>query len=159
MKAVVRILSSSFTQAQPSGKIQSQPVKKPLGGPGYAFLSMLLPGTGGYFVEANKTRAIAFNIIGGAVLISVISASVQLNNLNKQYDAASSADKPSIQAEIDNAEEWFKQAGTTYAIIWVTDVLWVTYKGGRNKAKQRAGTGLILNYSNNRLLAGYRMTF
>jgi hypothetical protein len=159
LKAVVTILSSTFAQAGQSAKTQTQPPKKPLGGPGYAFLSMLLPGTGGYFVEANKTRAIVFNVVGGAVLISVISAGIQVNNLNKQYDAASPADKPAIQSEIDYAEQWFRDAGTAYALIWVTDVLWVAYKGGRNKYKQRTGTGMTINYSNNRLLAGYRVTF
>jgi len=159
IKAVVKILSSSYISAQPADNAVIQTAKKPLGGPGYAFLSMILPGTGGYFVEENKTRAIVFNVVGGAVLISVIASVIEIGDLNKQYDAASPAEKQGIQNEIDNAEQWFRDASTAYAVIWLTDVLWVPYKGGRNKAKQRAGSGLTINYSENRLLAGYRLSF
>ena len=99
------------------------------------------------------------DVVGGAVLISVIASVIEIGDLNKQYDAASPAEKQGIQNEIDNAEQWFRDASTAYAVIWLTDVLWVTYKGGRNKAKQRAGSGLTINYSENRLLAGYRLSF
>jgi hypothetical protein len=150
LKAIITILSSSFIRTEQSDYSQNKSKEKQLGGPGYAGLSMILPGTGGYFVEKNKTRAIIFNILGAVVLTSVITQSIEL-----------SKDPTNDQTERNR-----NQAAITYAAIWVTDVAWVTYKGFKNRKENRTkgysglnGSGLTLNYANNRLMAGYRIIF
>jgi hypothetical protein len=150
IKAVVTIVSSSFNPTQKSSDYRSDPKEKKLGGPGYAGLSMILPGTGGYFVEKNKTRAVIFNILGAVTLTSVIVQSIELSN----------------DPTNDQTERNRNQAAITYASIWVTDVIWVTYKGFRNQKENRSkgytgynGSGFTLNYANNKLMAGYRFNF
>lgn len=149
LKAVVTIVSSSFAGNDQPVEFQSKPKEKQLGGPAYAGLSMILPGTGGYFVEKNHTRAIVFNILGGVVLASVITQTIELGK----------------DPTNDQAERNLNQAVITYAAIWLTDVIWVTAKGFKNlKARNRSNTsnnhgGFTLNYTGNNLMAGYRLNF
>jgi hypothetical protein len=150
LKAVVTILSSTFTRNDQSKNYQSRPKEKQLGGPGYAALSLILPGTGGYFVEKSKARAVIFNILGAIVLTSVITQSIEL-----------SKDPTNDQAERNR-----NQAAITYAAIMVTDVIWVAYKGFRNQKENRTkgysgynGSGFTLNYADHKFMAGYRINF
>jgi hypothetical protein len=150
LKAVVTILSSTFNQTDQPVTYQSKPKEKKLGGPGYAFLSLILPGTGGYFVEKSKARAVIFNILGAIVLTSVITQSIEL-----------SKDPTNDQTERNR-----NQAAITYAAFMVTDVIWVAYKGFRNQKENRTKglsgynrSGFTLNYANNKLMAGYRINF
>ena len=148
LKAVVTIASSSFVKSDQS-EFQSKPKEKQLGGPAYAGLSMILPGTGGYFVEKNKARAVIFNILGAVVLTAVITSSIELSN-----------DPTNDQTETSR-----NQAVIAYVAIWVTDVIWVTYKGFKNqKARTQSNaaynrSGFTLNYTGNKLMAGYRFNF
>jgi hypothetical protein len=165
LKAVVSVIIPPKTSNDFSKVFPTATKERGTGGPGYVGLSFLFPGTGGYFVEKNSSRAIGYNVLAAAVLTSIIVHNVKLSDLNKQYDAASSAQKPSIQSDIDKTEETLKTAYIAYAVIWGTDLLWVAFKGVKNqkeKALRNRGyssNGIILGYSNNRLTAGYRFTF
>jgi hypothetical protein len=149
LKAVVTIVSSSFIKTEQPADFPSKPREKQLGGPGYAFLSLILPGTGGYFVEKSKARAIIFNILGAIVLTSVITQSIEYSK-NPDNDQA-----------LTNRN----QAAITYMAIMVSDVIWVTYKGFKNQKARTQGygaynrSGFTLNYTGNSLMAGYRFNF
>ena len=110
------------------------------GGPSNAFLSMLLPGVGDYFVsKPNKTWYYISALYLGSAYYAC-SNKIQSNKFYDQYH------KASLQNEMDVA---YKQANDKYqtfqlmlgvmGAIWVADVVYVTIKGFKNRKEQLNG--------------------
>jgi len=169
LKAVVTIISSQAPVIEPFGGVTQVRGEKPLGGPGYAFLSFVVPSLGGYFVERKKTRPIIFSVTEATLAVHLLN----LNGKIKQYEA--DLDNPSISMteynkiseELTAAEDNYYRSMATFSLIWVTDIIWVLIKGSQNmKQGKTKGTqsnyysdGINLNYSGNQFCIGYRITF
>lgn len=136
------------------------------GGPSNALLSVIVPGLGGYFVEKNKTRAIATTISTLGLLGYGIS---QKKLSDKYYDDYNSSEDPS---DIENLYNKANSAHHKYYIstgiavgIWVFDIVWVTFKGIHNKNdadsyyRSLTGDGLRLDYMNNTIQLKYSLSF
>lgn len=135
-------------------------------GPGNAFLSIIIPGLGGYFVDKNKTMSVlkTLSIVGFATfgLTQKIEsdksyeeylASTKLTELDGLYNKANKAHHNSVLAM------------RVAAGIWAFDIIYVTFKGinNRKKAKNAYSSfnsdGPRLYYVNNGLQFGYSLTF
>jgi hypothetical protein len=136
------------------------------GGPSNALLSAVVPGLGGYFVEKNKTRAIATTISTLGLLGYGIS---QKKVSDKYYDDYNASEDPE---EIENLYDKANSAHHKYYVstgiavgIWVFDIVWVTIKGIQNKKESDqyyyslTGDGLRLDYVNNSIQLKYSVSF
>jgi hypothetical protein len=160
LKAVVQIVQTSQPVADMAKEFPAAEKERGTGGPGYAGLSIIFPGLGGYFVEKNTSRAIGYNVIAAAVLTSIIVHKVKLTDLKDQFSSAPPAQQTVIQSDIDKTEETLQKALIAYGFLWVSDILWVGFKGVKNKkTKELNYNRFTLEYSNNTLLAGYRVRF
>ena len=166
IKAVVSIIStddinnSSNNQtdnkdSQTSGNFDSNSYNfngpKVLGGPGNAFLSMLLPGFGDHFV--NEKDKVTPYIVSLAFLGSGYMAYTTMNAANSYYDQYLNTRSQSVMDEtfskaIENRNQHQIFFGVASA-IWLFDVLHVTVKGSKNikKNKSIASLKLIPKYN------------
>jgi hypothetical protein len=165
LKAVVSVVVPVAAVPDWSKVFPEKKKERGMGGPGYVGLSMIFPGLGGYFVEKNTSRAIAYNVLAASVMASIIVHNVKLQDFEDQYSAASSTQKPLIQPEIDKTEETLQKAYIAYGVIWISDIIWVTYRGFKNQKTRALGykdyseNRIIINYWNNQFTAGYRLNF
>lgn len=168
VRASVSIISSHIFVSEPYIDTRQSVMEKPLGGPGYAFLSFFVPTLGGYFVEKNKTRPIIFSVTEATIAGYLIS----LNNKKKQYEtdldnALTQTARNEIRDNISTVEDRYYNSMATFGMIWAVDVIWVAVKGARNmkqgktKATQKNlyGDGFNLNYNGNQFCLGYHITF
>lgn len=136
------------------------------GGPEYALLSLVVPGLGGYFVEKNKVRSIITTI--GTVGLMTYGI-IEKTKANRYYtDYKSSSDIQDIRMLYDKANSAHHKyfiATRIAAMVWIADIVWVAYRGSRNKNEKKpvqrisSGTGFTLNCQYNELQLGYRITF
>jgi hypothetical protein len=150
LKATVKIASSSILYSGPSN----------------ALLSVIVPGLGGYFVEKNKIRAAATTVTTIGLIAYGVSQKLKSDKYYSDYNLSKkSVEIQQLYTNANNAQHRFYISTCTAVGIWAMDILWVTYKGLRNKeeAENRYKTlkkdGLELNYSNNGLQLGYHITF
>lgn len=136
------------------------------GGPSNAFLSVVVPGLGGYFVEPNKTRAVITTISTLGLLGYGISQKHKANDYYDQYNASDiPSEIESLYNQANEANHKFYIATGIAAGIWAFDIIWVAVKGFQNqdetKSYYRAFTndGLRLNYVNNGLQLRYSVSF
>jgi hypothetical protein len=131
-----------------------------------AFLSVIIPGLGGYFVDRNKTRSVLTTISTVGLMAYGITQKLQANKYYSDYNASTiPSEIQSLYTKANNAQNKYFIATRVGAGIWTLDIIWVTFKGihNRNKAKSAysafTGDGLRLNYVNNGLQMGYSVTF
>jgi len=168
LKAVVTIVSSQMPVISMPGGAAQVKGEKPLGGPGYAFLSFVVPSLGGYFVEKNKTRPIIFSATEGILLIHLLNLNSKITRYESDLsDATSQSEINDLNEKIAKAEDNYYNSIATFGLIWVTDIIWVAVKGTRNmnqgktKGTQRNyyGDGFNLKYNGDQFCLGYRITF
>jgi hypothetical protein len=140
---------------------------KPLGGPGYAWLSVFVPSLGGYFVVKNKARPILTTISTIGLLTYGYLEKKKADEYYADYND-SKANGTQLQSLYDKANSAHKKSYITIRAaitIWAFDILWVTAKGSKNKkaAQSRklssSGNRIKLNYANNELQLGYEIVF
>ncbi len=168
LKAVVAIVSSQVPFIEPFVEAPKIKGEKPLGGPGYAFFSFVVPSLGGYFVERKKTRPVIFSVTQGTLLIHSINLTNKIDKYEADLDNASSqAEINDLNEKISTAEDNYYKSVATFGLLWVTDIIWVAIKGTRNmnqgktKGKQRNyySDGIRLDYNGDRICLGYKITF
>jgi hypothetical protein len=135
-------------------------------GPVYALLSVAVPGLGGHFVQDKKLRPIA-TTVGTAGLLTY--GIIMKSQSNKYYDDyKQSVDYADYQTNYDKANSAHHKyyiATRIAAVVWIADIIWV-YSTGRKNIKElnrapmsSTGSGFTLDYMNNELLIGYKLTF
>lgn len=140
---------------------QSNTNKKP-GGPSNAFLSVIFPGLGGYFVEKNKIRPIlttvsAAGLIGFGLLKKSKSSDYYSDYKTKRTN--------SLYKKANDAHHTYYIATRVGAVIWLADIIYVAYKGSQNvKQAQSASlnmpySGLRLDFTDNQWQIGYSVSF
>lgn len=168
IKAVVKIVPGIVISPQPYPVNQMISGEKPLGGPGYAFLSFVVPSLGGYFVEKNKTRAIVFSLTEATLAIHMINLNNKIKNYETDLDSPlSQTERNEINDKLATAEDNYYKSMVTFGLFWVADVIWVAIKGTQNMNNHKTkgtqynyyGDGFNLNYSGNQVCVGYRITF
>jgi hypothetical protein len=114
---------------------------KGFGGSGYAFLSLIVPGTGDYFVNGGKGSMLGKNtppIITTITAIGFVGSGVYFKTQsNKNYDLYHNATEQSdIDKYYDLANNQNKASYIllgTGAVIWLWDVIWTAKTGSGNK--------------------------
>lgn len=167
LKALVTIVSSQVIVSEPYIGSSQFTGEKPLGGPGNAFLSLVVPSLGGYFVEKNKTRVIITSITEATLGIHLINLSGKIKQYETDLDNAKTiAEIYDINDKLATAEDNYSMSLATFTLIWLADVVYVAIKGTQNvkqgktkRGQNYYGDGLNLNFNGNQLCVGYRMTF
>jgi hypothetical protein len=113
------------------------------GGPSNAFLSMLLPGAGTYFVNRPSKNWFYVSLLYVGSAYFAFSSRIRSKDFYDKYHAATT------QADMDAAYEEANSYYQTYqfmlgamAVIWVSDVTYVTIKGFMNRKKQMEGLAM-----------------
>lgn len=150
MKAVLTITSSN----------------NPPGGPSNAFLSLIIPGLGGYFVDKNKLRSVLTTVSATGLMGYGIYEKVQAQKFYQDYnDSQNSSEIVSLYNTANSHNHKFYTAATIAAGIWTIDIIYVIIKGAKNKNSVKPGynsfrdKGLIINYAGSGLQIGYHVTF
>jgi hypothetical protein len=135
-------------------------------GPGNAFLSILVPGLGGYYVDKNNARSILTTISTVGLMGFGIYEKLQANKYYADYNASDIPfDIQSLYTKANNAQNKYFIATRVAAGIWALDIIYVTFKGFHNRKVAKSayssfsGDGLRLNYTNKGLQMGYSVTF
>jgi hypothetical protein len=131
-----------------------------------AFLSVFIPGLGGYFVDKHKGRAVLTTISTIGLMGYGISQKIQADKYYNDYKNST------LPLEMDGlyskANDYNHKYYTTTRIaagIWALDIIWVTFKGLHNRKEAKNAysafttDGLRLNYVNNSMQLGYSVTF
>ena len=135
-------------------------------GPSNAFLSVLIPGLGGYFVDENKTRSVLTTVSSiGLIAFGVI----QKGQADKYYADYNASTNPSemddLYTKANDAQHKYFMATRAGAGIWALDIIWVTFKGFHNMKVAKSyyssfnADGLRLYYVNNGLQLGFSKKF
>jgi hypothetical protein len=135
-------------------------------GPGNAFLSILIPGMGGYFVDRNKARSVLTTMSTIGLIAYGVIQKTQANKYYGDYNASTTpADMDDLFSKANSAQHSYYIATRVGAGIWALDIIWVTFKGFHNKKVAKSyyssfnTDGLRLNYVNNGLQLGYSKKF
>jgi len=135
-------------------------------GPSNAFLSVLVPGFGGYFVDQKKGRAALTTLSTMGLIAYGISQKIKAENLYSEYKASKiPSEIERLFREANNANHNYYITTSVAAGIWVLDIIWVTFKGihNRKEAKSAYNTltvnGFDLNFDYNGLQLGYSVSF
>lgn len=167
LKALVSIVSSSVINSEPYTGSPQITGEKPLGGPGYAFLSLVVPSLGGYFVEKNKTRVIITSITEATLGIHLLNLNNKINQYEIDlYNASSQTERNEISDKLTTAEDNYSRSLATFSLIWIADIVWVLIKGTQNvnqgktkRGQKYYGDGLNLNYNGAQYCIGYQFYF
>jgi len=150
LKATVTILSSKILYSGASN----------------AFLSIIFPGLGGYYVDKNKAYSVLTTISSLGLLAYGITQKIQSDKYYKDYTSSKKPlDMDNLFTKANNAHNQYFIATRAGAGIWALDVIWVTIKGIHNKKVAKSyytssiNDGFRLNYANNGLQLGYSITF
>ncbi|MEI8278605.1 MAG: hypothetical protein WCG87_02510 [Bacteroidota bacterium] len=110
------------------------------GGPSNAFLSMLMPGLGDYFVNSPNNRKYIY-LLPLAYIACSIRAYTEYEDYQKNYsDYHSSVYQNMIDHYYDAANTNFKNTQIYLGVaasIWVADVIYVAVKGYKNLNRSR----------------------
>ena len=135
-------------------------------GPGYAFLSVLMPGLGGYFVDKNKARSVITTISSIGLITYGLMQKTQADKYYADYTASTTpSEMDDLYTKANNAQHSYYMATRIGAGIWALDIIWVTFKGFHNMKVAKSyyssfnTDGLRLNYVNNGLQLGYSKKF
>lgn len=134
-----------------------------LGGPSNAYLSVLIPGLGGYFVDQNKTRAAFTTIAAGGLMVFGILQKSEANRLYDDYKSSTDRDELSyLYDRANSANHRYYIATRVSAAIWIADIIYVAIKGARNQRTQMAEArrdGFKFHLADRRVLVGYDVAF
>jgi hypothetical protein len=135
-------------------------------GPGNAFLSMIIPGLGGYYVDNKKGRAVLTTL---STLGLAVYGTLEKIQANKYFDDYEKSTKPTeIEEFYTKANEYNHKyfiATRAAAGIMALDIIYVTFKGFHNRKVAKnaynafSGDGLQLKHANNGFQVGYSITF
>ena len=135
-------------------------------GPSNAFLSVLIPGLGGYFVDKHKARSVLTTISTVGLIGFGIYQKLQADKYYKEYNASTQLTEiQSLYTKANGAQNLYYITTRAGAGLWALDIIWVTFKGFHNRKEAKSaysafsGDGLRLNYVNNGLQLGYSVTF
>jgi len=147
---------------------------KKRGGPENAWLSLLLPGLGDYFVE--ETRTIGFKpyyrtaLTAGLVIMGIEALD---NRIPEKVIRSESGDRYTLDdqniintgdIEFRDMEPWlFKGDGELFMglgiALWLYDIYWVYKKGSENRAINSVLSNTSLSVNQDRLKISYKMKF
>jgi hypothetical protein len=109
------------------------------GGPGYAFLSLLVPGWGDRFVSNNKNHATRITLLTYGLIGLGVGCKFYSNYEYKQYHAATTQEATDIHYKRANfANQAFYGLVAVGGIFWITDIITVWKKGTKNIREQKA---------------------
>jgi hypothetical protein len=115
-----------------------------VGGPSNAFLSMLMPGLGDYYVIDNKEKAkIQSRIIACSFIVAAYftySSKIESDKYYKLYHNATT--QVEMDKNYDEANRYYRSfllSGGIASIIWIGDVIYVAIKGFNNAKEQQFG--------------------
>jgi hypothetical protein len=135
-------------------------------GPGNAFLSVLIPGLGGYFVDKNNARSVLTTLSTVGFIGYGVYEKLQSNKYYADYNESITAiEIEDYYTKASDANHKYFIATRVAAGIWALDIIYVTFKGFHNrKVAKNAYTsfrndGLKLNYAYHGLQLGYSVTF
>lgn len=119
--------------------ISSKRSTKIVGGPSNAFLSMLLPGLGNFYVDDESSQNWGYYVMGGFALAAYSSYSsyVSANNAYEEYHKATS--QYAMDAAYEEAEKARQSSQLMLGLagaIWLGDVIYVAAKGFKNRKQQ-----------------------
>jgi len=135
-------------------------------GAGNAFLSMIFPGLGGYYVDTKKGRAVLTTLSVLGLGAYGVYEKIQANKYFADYE--SSKNLSEIESLYTKANEYnhnYFIATRAAAGIVAMDVIYVFFKGLHNRKVAKnaynafSGDGLRLKHVNNGLQIGYSLTF
>jgi len=146
--------------------VTATPLWMHLGGPSNAFMSAVVPGLGGYFVEENKLRP----AITTAVTLGLISYGIYQKTVENKYytdykESYEMDEKETLFSKANNAHHKYFIATRLGAALWIADIAWVAHRGSRNmKEKQllkqsSSESGLKLNHHSGGVQLGYVLIF
>ena len=131
-----------------------------------AFLSVLFPGWGGYHVDNNKTYSVLTTISSLGLIAYGMTQKSQANKYYAEYKASTNpAEMDALYSKANSAQNKYYITTRTGAGIWALNVIYVAFKGAKNKKVANSYysanpyDGLRLNYANNGLQLGYHLTF
>jgi hypothetical protein len=135
-------------------------------GPGNAFLSILIPGLGGYFVDKNDARSVLTTLSTIGLVGYGIYEKLQANKYYADYNASIvPLDIQDFYTKANGAQNKYFIATRVAAGIWALDIIYVTFKGLHNRKKAKNAyrayntDGLRLNYVNNGFQFKYSVSF
>ncbi len=140
--------------------------KPPTGGPYNAFLSALVPGLGGHFVEKGKIRPIMTSVTAiGLIGYGLMQKSTSSDYYSDYKKSNISSEKPSLYKKANDAHHNYYIATRIGAAIWIADIIWVAYKGMQNRKQTKTtsfsfpNNGLRLMTDGNNVQLGYSVSF
>jgi hypothetical protein len=118
---------------------------KGFGGPASALASLVIPGTGDYFVTGGKGSMIGRNVSPLVITISSLAligaGALFKNQSDYNYSLYHSATNQSdINNYYDLSNSQFQAAYVLAGLgiaLWVTDIIWVEIKGSNNKNNEK----------------------
>jgi hypothetical protein len=135
-------------------------------GPSNAFLSVILPGLGGYFVDENKTRSVLTTVSALGFIGYGVSQKILADKYYADYKgSSSSSDIQDLYDKANKAQQNFQTSTTIAAGIWALDIIWVTLKGFHNIKVAKNAYGATNNdririfYVNNGMQLVYKVSF
>jgi hypothetical protein len=135
-------------------------------GPGNAFLSILIPGLGGYFVDKNDARSVLTTISTIGLMGYGIYEKLQANKYYADYNLSIvPADIQDLYTKANGSQNKYFIATRVAAGIWALDIIYVTFKGFHNRKEAKNAyrafnnDGLRLNYVNNGFQFKYSFSF
>jgi hypothetical protein len=135
-------------------------------GAGNAFLSMIIPGLGGYYVDTKKGRAVltTLSVIGFGAYGAF--EKIQANKYYEDYKAATkSAGIEDLFSKANDCNHNYFIATRVAAGIMALDVIYVLFKGAHNRKVAKnaynaySEDGFRLKHVNNGFQIGYSLTF
>ncbi len=136
------------------------------GGPSNAFLSLAVPGLGGFFVGEDRIRPVATTAVSLGLLGYGLLSKSRSNKFYDDYLQGGSFEEISNTYDKANAAHHRYLIATGLAIaVWANDIIWVARRGKQNQEIRKSalsgtqGSGMILNRTNGDWLIGYRITF
>ncbi|MCX6302471.1 MAG: hypothetical protein NTW82_09835 [Bacteroidia bacterium] len=135
-------------------------------GPGNAFLNILIPGLGGYYVDQKKGRAVLSTLSTlGLVAYGVVERMQADKFYNDYNESTTPSEMDGLYTQANDANHKYYMATRAAAGIWALDFIYVTIKGFHNKKVAKnaynayTGDGFTLKHANNGFQVGYSVTF
>ncbi len=135
-------------------------------GPGNAFLSMIIPGLGGYYVDNKKGRAVLTTLSTIGLGAFAAYEKIQANKYYNDYKISTNpGDLETLYTKANEYNHNYFIASRIAGGIWALDIIYVIFKGAHNKKVAKnaynafSGDGIRLKHVNNGLQIGYSLTF